>query len=617
VISCETDFFGIPLAQKLTFNRPDFPYFSYEIGENLNSLTRILKSTMSESYNVPEKTVQILIVAGNDQSLFDISAISPSGTTFDRSNTVYQQYDETKQTVMIVRDPEPGTWQMRADTDGAYQFEVLGADPAPAFIFDTITSNEQTDKLLQFKVLNPPENYRLHFCQDDDRVGFDGNRLSSFSYRDISNKDLFTIDMNDLLAHSSHSNVNIYVQLYDYMEKNLLHSAYALTTYDGFYAREKPAEAPQNFSAEIISDSVHLSWDATTDENAAFVAIYYKKASELYFNEIILSNDTNKYVLTGLQTNTIYEAYIRFRKGDLETGPESERISFYLPGAETTENLPPYFITKADDEWIFFTDTLNTFPLEAVDPDGDELQFSVHDSTLGVIVEGNLLKWTPKPAQAFDHYVTVIVTDGAAGDTLQKLLRVYEKESRLASIRLSSYSVLENHAITVQLNDFSIVEDQVSALFLNTKNQADTVITLYRTGAHTFTGVIVIDSVMLATLDVEKGDELELIYENSEGELRVVLVADYNNPDIPIWVEQAVQSNSNALHLYPNPVRNTVFIDADGEIDRIEVYDINGTLVESYHGHHGKIELGHLESGLYFMKVYKEQASIAGRFVKI
>lgn len=613
VVSCETDFLGIPLAQRLTFNNPDFPYFSYEIGENLHSLTRILKSTMSESYTVPDKTAQILIVAGNDQSLFDISAVSPSGTKFNKANTVYQQYDETKQTVLIVRDPEPGVWQISADTDGEYQFEVLGADPAPAIVFDTVTSNSTTDKLLQFRVLNAPENYRLHLCQDDDRQGFDGYRLTSFSYRNINNH-LFSIDMSDVLYHSSHSNVNIYVQLYDLMEKNLLLNAYALTTYDGNYAREKPVEAPQNFSAEVFLDSVKLSWDLPTDENASFVTIYYKKASELYFNEIALSNDTNTFVLTGLQTNQIYEVYAKFKKTDLSSGPESERLSVFIQGEETSENIPPYFVTKADEEWIFFTDTLNAFPLLAVDPDGDELLFSVSNNTLGVTVEGNLLKWTPTPEQTFDTYVTVIVSDGQMGDTLHKLLRVYEQECQSASIQLSSYSVLENQAITAHLNDFSITEEMVSAVFMNTKNQADTVITFYRTGAYTFTGFIVIDSVMLASLGIQKGDELELIYANSEEELRVTLVADYNNPDIPIWAEL---SESKTLQFYPNPVRNSIFIDATGQIERIEVYDMNGTIVESFSGHHGKLELGHLESGLYFIKVYKEQAAIVGRFIKI
>lgn len=618
VISCETDFFGIPLAQKLTFNSPDFPYFTYEIGENLNSLTRVLKSTMSDSYNVPENTAQILIVAGNDESLFHVSAISPSGKTFGRSNTAYQQYDETKQTVMIVRDPEPGVWKLSADTDGDYQFEVLGADPAPAFIFDTVTSNDQTDKLLQFKVLNAPEDYRIHLCQDDDMFGFDGYRLTSFSYRDISNNDLFSIDMNDPLAHSSHNNVNIYVQLYDYMEKNLLHSAYALTTYDGAYAQQKPVEAPQNFTAELISDTVHLSWDATTDENAAFISIHYKKASELTFNEIILSNDTNKYVLTGLQSNTMYEVYLRFRQGDLPVGPESERISLYIPGAVTAENLPPYFITKADDEWIFFSDTLNEFSLNAVDPDGDELRFSVADNSLGVHVEGNLLKWTPASDQAFDQYVTVIVSDGVAGDTLRKLLQVYEKKYQSATIQLSSYSVLVNHAITVQLFDYSTEAEKVTVLFMNTKNQADTVITLYRTGALFFTGVIVIDEAMVNALNIEKGDELEIVYTNSTETITVNLTADYNvTPGIELWIEAADAMQTSDVRLYPNPVRNILFIDTSGDIERLEVYNIKGTLIESHDGHFSSLSMDHLETGLYFVKVYTGKGTFVGRVVKI
>jgi len=123
VITMEMDFHGISLAQKLSFNYDAFPYFSYSIGHNLNSLTKILKSTESRTYSVPEGTENLLIVVGNDSYLFDVSAKSPSGIQFNQANTVYLQYPETKQTVMIIRNPEPGNWVIDTDETGEFTYQ--------------------------------------------------------------------------------------------------------------------------------------------------------------------------------------------------------------------------------------------------------------------------------------------------------------------------------------------------------------------------------------------------------------------------------------------------------------------------------------------------------------
>jgi hypothetical protein len=71
-------------------------------------------------------------------------------------------------------------------------------------------------------------------------------------------------------------------------------------------------------------------------------------------------------------------------------------------------------------------------------------------------------------------------------------------------------------------------------------------------------------------------------------------------------VEEEVASAK--LTLYPNPVSNELNIDSDKAIQKTEVYNLTGGLVNSQAGNNNTIDMSHLANGSYLVKVYTENS---------
>ena len=62
-------------------------------------------------------------------------------------------------------------------------------------------------------------------------------------------------------------------------------------------------------------------------------------------------------------------------------------------------------------------DALYTYDVDAIDPDGDVLVYSLSISPAGMTIQPDtgLIEWTPSASQVGDQSVTVSVSDGPAG----------------------------------------------------------------------------------------------------------------------------------------------------------------------------------------------------------
>jgi len=77
-------------------------------------------------------------------------------------------------------------------------------------------------------------------------------------------------------------------------------------------------------------------------------------------------------------------------------------------------------------------------------------------------------------------------------------------------------------------------------------------------------------------------------------------------------------NNDNSVKLYPNPARNIVTISADGNVRSIEMYDIQGRLLETgtVNDSSTTIDLSARPSGMYFVKVYTEKGIKVEKLVR-
>jgi hypothetical protein len=78
-----------------------------------------------------------------------------------------------------------------------------------------------------------------------------------------------------------------------------------------------------------------------------------------------------------------------------------------------------------------------------------------------------------------------------------------------------------------------------------------------------------------------------------------------------------ILNNMNMLELFPNPTQSIVFLKANGEIIQIEVYDLNGKIINKYERPAGNsADLSQLKNGIYFLRISLENSVIVKKVVK-
>ncbi|AXG72221.1 hypothetical protein KORDIASMS9_04489 [Kordia sp. SMS9] len=71
------------------------------------------------------------------------------------------------------------------------------------------------------------------------------------------------------------------------------------------------------------------------------------------------------------------------------------------------------------------------------------------------------------------------------------------------------------------------------------------------------------------------------------------------------------------LSVYPNPAVTTVNIKSpETRIERIEIYNVNGQMVKTQNTRLETIDVNNLQSGMYLMKLYSEEASKTIKLIK-
>ncbi len=85
-----------------------------------------------------------------------------------------------------------------------------------------------------------------------------------------------------------------------------------------------------------------------------------------------------------------------------------------------------------------------------------------------------------------------------------------------------------------------------------------------------------------------------------------------------IYTEGVGENNGSKVTLYPNPVNNKLTVEANETINKVEIYNLVGTMVYSQSYRDSKVEIAtaDLQSGIYFIRLTTKNASETRRFVK-
>jgi hypothetical protein len=72
------------------------------------------------------------------------------------------------------------------------------------------------------------------------------------------------------------------------------------------------------------------------------------------------------------------------------------------------------------------------------------------------------------------------------------------------------------------------------------------------------------------------------------------------------------------VHVYPNPANDFLHLNAEMEINQVEILNANGTVVQHYHPHLVNLEIpiDSLSNGIYFLRIHLDNTIQNYRFIK-
>ena len=126
----------------------------------------------------------------------------------------------------------------------------------------------------------------------------------------------------------------------------------------------------------------------------------------------------------------------------------------------------------------------------------------------------------------------------------------------------------------------------------------------------------------MSTTNVEEMEDLEVAvwiqsYVTKEVHNSATLTEGFKEDDEEF--ENIIEEQISSVQIYPNPVNDRLYIEAETEIEEVMVYDIYGRhQVTETASHRGdlSIDLSDLKSGIYFVKINTEKGNIVKRIIK-
>jgi len=73
---------------------------------------------------------------------------------------------------------------------------------------------------------------------------------------------------------------------------------------------------------------------------------------------------------------------------------------------------------------------------------------------------------------------------------------------------------------------------------------------------------------------------------------------------------------NDAVTMYPNPVKNFLFIRSSYPITRVQVFSLLGNLVKDEFGDIDRINMSSMNSGIYMIKIYSNQFFVTKKLIK-
>ena len=86
--------------------------------------------------------------------------------------------------------------------------------------------------------------------------------------------------------------------------------------------------------------------------------------------------------------------------------------------------------------------------------------------------------------------------------------------------------------------------------------------------------------------------------------------------EVCVSVGEGVAEKEAAFNIYPNPVKDKLYIETETVINEVSIFDIYGRKQLAVSGQQSAVSVANLNSGVYFVKVFTNDGEVVKRFVK-
>jgi len=602
IISTEIEAFGLSLATRLEYGKPTLPYFHFYLGTNLSNLTQIFKSTNIQNFEIHPNTSKVLIIAGNDTSLFDFTVTSPAGLTYNAQNAqFYEKNTDSKQTIMVINTPQSGFWNFNTTQTGPITLSVDAINEAPVGYFTSPTTFQSADKLIKLICNDYLDTLTVTLYYDDDNKDFDGTKIAT--YTGINQFEINHL-WNTLLVHTGE--YYIYCRIDD--GKNAIKSFYA----NGTILINNPQFnlTPQNLTAENYTDSVQVSWTMNADTNIFCTRVLCRNMATSEITDYIVT-DTNTVMLHNLGTDKTYEVWAQYFEMTMEGGPMSNKVTIAI--YDSTTNSIPQFV-EDNAPWNFIIGQQATYPLNIIHLDNGTVVFSILNDTLGFSINQNLVSWTPMNWHSGFYTLTFVVTDDSlAADTMLQQVFVVPQQQTQASLTFNSPQLYNGGSGFVMINDMNVDTNIVDIQLKNLRTSQQINLNCYYSGGTLFIGYFDVNASFNALAD---GDTIKATY--TAGGITYTAIAIYCHFQMGLHTTENIDNNPL---LYPNPNNGQFEVTYDMDKDDKmywDVFALNGKLIRSgnYSEKTHQFKLNDISHGTYILLLRNNNKYHILKFIK-
>jgi hypothetical protein len=496
----------ISLAMKMEFGNPDFPWFHYYLGFNLNRMWQIWKGRIEGknaiTFQVPENTGQLVVAATdtiNPTGPYDFSIMHiATGQIFDKNNAYYHEvgHEESSSLISLLQ-PMEGDWMFLTDYQGEVALITLGLDQKPATMLEQPGSRRTRSNEISLTINDYADTLNVQVYYNTHNRRFDGRLIDEFTV--INNAELnFTWHNQDV----PNGEYYIYTRIDDGKNSPVLQYAPG-----SIWVENDPnIETPENLGTVQQGDSIIVTWNEAQMPNTVAANVYYKDLSTWRTEQKAVSGD-NQTVLYDLTPGRGYEIWCRFINENGTYSPKSNIRELVF--TSDLRNNSPYFTMDPDSILVFIAGEMAEYTIHANDGDGDPLTFSLLGDTLGIDVIGDKMQWTPTLEQRGVYYQGIVVSDGAETDTTYQQLVVYTPEQVEVKLAYNSVQLYEADNTFLILRNFFSQEPTQTVMLTNLRTGEETTVTCRRVNEFEYMGQFQLSIEKRSEIPVEDGDTIK------------------------------------------------------------------------------------------------------------